>query len=167
MRWYVVHTQPQAETRALWHLRNQGFDCFLPRIRKLVRHARKVEAKLAPLFPRYLFVQFGLNAVRWRSINNTRGVINLLANGDSPLAVREGVVEELIKQCDRQSAVPLAALGIFAKGVKVRIKAGAFAGQVGEVIEVCSQCCDRVQLLLNFMGVQTSLQLPSYAIEAA
>ena len=31
-RWYVVHTQPQAEAKALWHLENQGFDCFLPRI---------------------------------------------------------------------------------------------------------------------------------------
>ena len=168
IHWYVVHTQPQVEARALWHLQRQGFECFLPRIRKLVRHARKVEAKLIPLFPRYLFVHFHLDAVRWRAINGTRGVVHLLANGHSPLPVPQGVVETLRRQCDEHDAVPLAALGIFTKGRKVRIKSGAFVGQVGEVVEISSQgYCDRVQLLLSFLGVQTSLQLPSYAIEAA
>ena len=167
MRWYVVHTQPQAETRALWHLRRQGFECFMPRIRKLVRHARKVEARLAPLFPRYLFVHLRLDAVRWRSINGTRGVVTLLANGDTPLPVADGTVETLYRQCDAQDAVPLSTLGLFTKGLKVRIVGGAFAGQVCEVAEAPSQDCERVRLLLNFLGVQTSLHLPSYVIEAA
>jgi transcriptional antiterminator RfaH len=167
MRWYVVHTQPQAETRALWHLRRQGFECFLPRIRKLVRHARKVEPRLVALFPRYLFVRLRLDAVRWRAINGTRGVVNLLANGDSPLPVPHGAVETLHRQCDAEDAVPPSALGLFTKGLKVRIMSGAFIGQVCEVVEAPSQGCDRVQLLLNFLGVQTNLYLPPHAIEAA
>ena len=63
MRWYVVHTQPRAEVRALWHLQNQEFRCFLPKFATLRRHARKVEPVNAPLFPRYLFVAFDLSEV--------------------------------------------------------------------------------------------------------
>ena len=39
-------TQPQAEARALWHLENQGFHCFLPRVVGVQRHARQVKTVL-------------------------------------------------------------------------------------------------------------------------
>jgi transcriptional antiterminator RfaH len=83
-RWYVVHTQTQAEERAIWHLANQGLSCFLPRIRIVRRHARKVTPVLAPLFPRYLFLRFELDVARWRAINGTRGVGRLLTMALTP-----------------------------------------------------------------------------------
>ena len=39
-RWFAVNTQPFAETRAQRNLENQGFRTFMPRRRKMVRHAR-------------------------------------------------------------------------------------------------------------------------------
>jgi transcriptional antiterminator RfaH len=166
-RWYVVHTQPKAEARALWHLENQGFDGFLPRVAQLRRHARQIKPVLVPLFPRYLFVRFDLDATRWRVINGTRGVVSLLANGPCPLPIPEGAVEELLTKCDQRGAVPLTAIGIFTKGLKVRIKSGTFSGQTGEITEVIPQGHDRVQVLLTFLGIEIGVQLPSYAIEAA
>jgi transcriptional antiterminator RfaH len=166
-RWYVVHTQPQAEARALWHLENQSFDCFLPRVVELKRHARQAKPVLVPLFPRYLFVRFDLDMARWRAINGTRGVVSLLANGPHPLPVPQGVVETLLSKCDGRGAAPLAAIGVFTRGLKVRIKSGAFAGQTGEITEVLPQGRDRVHVLLSLLGAETGLQVPSYAIEAA
>ena len=99
-RWYVVHTQTQTEKRALWHLQNQGFECFLPSVRSLRRHARKVEHVLAPLFPRYLFVRLDLDSTPWSAINGTRGVVRLVANGFRPTPVPEGVVEDLQARSD-------------------------------------------------------------------
>ena len=62
----------------------------------------------------------------------------------------------------------LAALDLFAKGRKVRIKAGAFKGQLGEVTgNWITAGYDRVGVLLTLLGVQSELRLPSYAIEAA
>jgi transcriptional antiterminator RfaH len=167
MRWYVVYTQPRTEAKALWHLENQGLHCFLPRIRRLRRHARKIEPELAPLFPRYLFTQFDLSATRWRAVNGTRGVVGLVANGPYPLPVPEGLVEELLAQCEESGAVPLSALGIFTQGVKVRITSGTFIGQKGEIAEIAPRDPDRVLVLLNFLGVQARIEVPSYAIEAA
>ena len=50
-RWYVVRTQPHAESKASAHLGRQGFETYLPRYLKKRRHARRVETVQAPLFP--------------------------------------------------------------------------------------------------------------------
>lgn len=166
-RWYVVYTQPRAEDRALWHLENQGFDCFLPRCLKTRLHARKTDTVLEPLFPRYLFTRFDADATRWRAINGSRGVVNLLCDGVRPLAIPSRFVETLQEQADNDGITPLASLGLFRKGQKVCIKSGAFAGQFGQVAEVFSKGADRVQVLLSLLGVETRMQVPSYALETA
>lgn len=166
-RWYVVHTHTRSEDRAQWHLQNQGFECFVPRCRRTRRHARKTDTVLEPLFPRYLFAYFDADATRWLAINGSRGVISLLTDGRGPLAVPKGMIEELMAESDEQGVTPLTSLGMFRKGLKVRIKSGPFTGQVGEVSEVFGRGIDRVKILMSLLGVQTSMQLPSYALETA
>jgi len=165
--WYVVYTQPRAEDRALWHLRNQGFDCFLPRCLKTRRHARKTDTVLEPLFPRYLFTRFDADATRWRAINGSRGVVNLLCDGIRPLAVPGGLIDKLLANADADGLTSLNALGFFQKGSRVQVKAGPFAGQVGEVTDVLDRGIDRVKILLTMLGVETSLELPTYALDTA
>ena len=74
MAWFAVRTQPRAEEKAVRHLVNQGFAAYLPRYRRRVRHARRNEIVLRPLFPGYLFVELDPARCRWRSINGTVGV---------------------------------------------------------------------------------------------
>jgi transcriptional antiterminator RfaH len=104
-QWYVVHKQARAEEKAVWHFENQGFHCFIPRIRALRRHARKVTPVFSPLFRRHLFVPCELDIARWRAINGTRGIVRLLTNGKFPLPVPAGVVESLLTKCDQQCAI--------------------------------------------------------------
>jgi transcriptional antiterminator RfaH len=167
MRWYVVHTQPQAEAKAVWHLENQGFRCFLPRVRAMQRHSRGVIQVLRPLFPRYLFVYFDFEALRWRAINGTRGVVRLLANGGDPLPVAPGVVEAVIQKCSPSGIVSLAAMGLFVEGASVRIKSGPFSDQLAKINEIYAEEDERVRVLLTLLGAETELLLPCYAIEAA
>ena len=51
--WYVVRVKTAQEDRAVWHLKNQGFHVYMPKYRKTIRHARKVQNVLRPLFPGY------------------------------------------------------------------------------------------------------------------
>ena len=166
-RWYVVHTQTQTEKRALWHLQNQGFECFLPSVRSLRRHARKVEHVLAPLFPRYLFVRLDLDSTPWSAINGTRGVVRLVANGFRPTPVPEGVVEDLQARSDMHGIISLSSFSLFVKGQGVRIKDGIFAGLSGHVAETLEMGRDRIVVLLSLLGTQVRVPLPAYAIEAA
>jgi transcriptional antiterminator RfaH len=167
MHWYVVHTQPNAEAKAVRHLKTQDFDCFLPRVVETKRSGRQSRTAFAPLFPRYLFVRFDLDQKRWRAINGTRGVISVLTNGCLPAAVPVGIVEALLEKCDRQGVTSLASLGLITKGKKVRITSGAFTNQIGDVSDIFAEKDNRILVLLTLLGVNTAVQLPSYAVEAA
>src|SRR3954468_9168362 len=93
--WYVVHTHPRAEAKALLNLDRQGFSCYLPRYLKRRRHARRLDWVAAPLFPRYLFIGMDLATARWRAIRSTIGIAGLVCHGDQPTPVPFGIVEGL------------------------------------------------------------------------
>jgi transcriptional antiterminator RfaH len=50
----------------------------MPLRRKMLRHARKLTAVEAPLFPRYLFISFDPRRDQWRKVNGTFGVSHLV-----------------------------------------------------------------------------------------
>jgi len=164
-RWYVVYTQSRAEERALAHLHNQGFQCFLPRLQRLKRHARRTVAALEPLFPRYVFAQFDSTTTRWRTINGSRGVVGLLMQGHDPLPVANDVVERLLKSADAESIVPATALSVLYKGRKVCIVSGALQGQIAEVEALATNGMARVRLLMSLLGHVATLHVPAHAIE--
>ena len=104
-QWYVVQTHPHAEAKAVWHLRRQAFETYLPRYLKKRRHARRVDSVAAPLFPCYLFVAVDMTTQRWRSIRSTIGVTRLVSDGDRPAAVPVGVLDALKRREDANGLV--------------------------------------------------------------
>ncbi len=159
-RWFAVHSLPQREAGAQQQLENQDFRTFLPRSRKIRRHARKLETVLAPIFPRYLFVALDLDLDRWRSVNSTFGVARLvMMAGDRPQPVPHGVVEALIASTDGRGILRFDGAGRFAVGQKVRILAGPFAEQIGRLERLDDN--GRVRLLLDIMGGEIAVTLPS------
>ena len=85
MNWYAVQTQPNRENLALAHLERQGFDVWLPHIKRIIRHARRDKSVRRPLFQGYLFINLDLEKVRWRAINGTVGVSHIVSFGQSNL----------------------------------------------------------------------------------
>jgi transcriptional antiterminator RfaH len=90
-RWYTAFTQPNGETRAAMHLRNQGFPTYLPRFRRC-RNGRQPDKVVAPLFPRYIFLGIDLDRQRWRSVNGTIGVTHLVCHGGRPTTIDQSIV---------------------------------------------------------------------------
>jgi transcriptional antiterminator RfaH len=164
-RWYVVQTQPHAETKAMGHLIRQGFEAYLPRYLKRRRHARKVEMVAAPLFPRYLFVTVDLEAQRWRSIHSTTGVSRLVCNGDEPAPVPPDVVAALQGREDATGFVKLERRPQFAPGERVRVVDGIFADSLGLFEGMADR--ERVAILLDLLGRKVRILLDEGAITAA
>ena len=163
--WCVVHTQPLKETIAQRNLMNQGYEVYVPRFKKICRHARKVEEKHTPLFPRYIFVCMDVFSARWRSVNGTCGVSYLLmSNETTPSRVHAHVIEALRTQETVDGLVPLSSLVTFVKGDKIRITDGALKDQIATFASLDDQ--SRVRLLLNFMGRDVNLVLPCSAVES-
>ena len=161
--WYVVRTKTGAEDRAVWHLKNQGFEAYLPRYRKQVRHARKTETVLRALFPSYVFVRLDLAHQRWRAINGTFGVIGMVQLGDAPQSIPANMVQAIRAREDAAGAITVAPQGL-QKGDRVRVREGAFAEYTALLEEVSDD--KRVILLLDLMGraVRVSVAAESLAI---
>jgi transcriptional antiterminator RfaH len=153
-RWYVIHTQPRREARAVAHLGPQGFRTFLPLHRKTIRHARQFRAVDAPLFPRYCFVELDLDRDRWRSVNGTPGVSHLIMEGERPKAIRTNVIIDLMAVADPGGMVSLGPT--LRPGDSVRLVTGPLSGLVGELLSLDDE--GRVRVLLDILGKRTTVR---------
>jgi transcriptional antiterminator RfaH len=158
MNWYVVHTHPREEDLAAEHLRRQEFDAYLPRYLKRRSHARRVEMLPAPLFPRYLFVSFDIVAAEWRTIRSTRGVIDILRNGNDPIAVSDKIVADIRSREDAGGYVTLGKHLHLARGDTFRIDRGPFASHLA--IFEQRRDSERVIALLSLLGREVTVELP-------
>jgi len=161
-RWYLVHTRPNNERRAEFHLEAQSFRTYYPQIEKTIRHARRLHTVRAPLFASYLFVRLDLDRDRWLCVRSTIGVLRLVTQDGRPAAVPRGVVESLIRQCDGGLIRLDAGL---VKGSAVRINSGPFANFGGSLERLDE--AGRVQVLIELMGTSVPVSIHRSALSPA
>lgn len=164
-RWYVVQTQINGEAKAAENLRRQGFETYLPRYLKRRRHARKLDFVAKPLFPRYMFVAIDMASQRWRTVQSTFGVSRLVANGEEPAAVPDGVIPALQAREDVKGFVKMDARPAFAHGDRVRVLAGVFMDNAGLFNGMADH--DRVFILLEMLGRKVRVLLDADLVTAA
>lgn len=163
-RWYLLQTQPHAESRAQEHLRRQGFTTYLPRLIKSRRHARKTEQVSRPLFPRYMFVLIDSTQQGWQAIRSTFGVSQLVGGEHGPIAVRDGVIEALQQRegADGHFRIDTPK---FLRGAAVRVLDGVFASCLGLFDSMSDR--DRVAVLLDLLGRRVRVVLEAESVAAA
>jgi transcriptional antiterminator RfaH len=154
-KWYVVQTHPNAEMRAAEHLRRQGFEVYIPRFRKLRRHARKTESVIRPLFPRYFFVAFDRTAGNWHAVRSTIGVSNLLGGEQGPTPLRDTVMQDLKQREDDAGFFRFEPRSRFIPGEKIRVLTGALSACIGLFESMTDR--DRVTVLLELLGRKVRL----------
>lgn len=95
MQWYLVYTEPACEYTAAYWLQRQGFMTFIPEYH--VRRRRRGETCHSdmPVFASYVFVGQGLGEGRFKTIEETRGVLRLISVEGTPLRVPDEVIAEL------------------------------------------------------------------------
>ena len=160
--WYVVHTRPNSERRAEFHLKSQGFECCLPCLEKTVKHARKKTTVMKPFFARYLFISLDLEHDRWRDINTTVGVSYILTINDRPARVPDGFVEDLISFLDGYQKKN--SEHGFRENQKVRFLDGPFSEIIGRVQRIDSK--GRVKVLMELLGRPVSVTTSSCILMA-
>jgi transcriptional antiterminator RfaH len=146
--WIVVNTQTNREALAERNLLNQHYEVYQPLIRKQVRHARRVQHVLRPLFPGYLFVRFNPSETRWRPILSTPGVRSVVRTGDVPCLVAERLIADL-KAREKDGVIARSA-SPRQIGEAVRVAHGPFDGLIGRIIELPEN--DRLVVLMHFLN---------------
>lgn len=153
-RWYLIHTKPRQEARALENLERQGFECFRPlRPVERCRNGRTYTASEA-LFPDYLFIRLDRLSDNWFPISSTRGVHQIVRFHDYPLPVGDDLIESIR---DRISGVTTPR-PYFQPGERVRITQGAFSDAEGIFLATDGQ--ERVVLLLRILQMEQPLIFP-------
>lgn len=152
-KWFLVAAKARKETVAAYNLDRQGYNVFLPQIRRTVRHARKTYLRAVPLFPGYLFLKAS-SAIRWRSINGTFGAIGVIMNGEVPALVERGFVETLKAKTGPDSIVDFK--HDLRVGDRVELAEGPFARQMGELADLDDK--GRVTVLLEFLATRVPVR---------
>jgi transcriptional antiterminator RfaH len=154
-RWFVVHTRPMSELRAIQHLERQSYRTFCPRVYRTIRHARKTTTVMSPIFRNYIFVRLNLSLDRWRCINATRGVAGLIMQSDRPKPVPRGIIESLFGYVNPDGT--LRAMSGFDVGQAIRIESGPFSEMVAK-FEKCEPD-GRIRVLIELLGRVVSVVL--------
>lgn len=159
-RWYAVRTQPRAEDRAQFNLKNQGYEVFTPRIARSVRHARKQAWRLTPLFPGYTFIRLDASRQRWRPVDSTYGVASLVKVGPSPAPLPVGLIEHMKTLAD-ENGLMTGLREAIAIGDIVRVTGGPFDSWLGEVLSLPER--DRIHLLISMATRDVRIDIPTSA----
>lgn len=156
-RWYVVQCKGGESFRAAEHLSNQQFDIFHP----VLQVQKKRRAKLVwvdePLFPHYLFIRLSTLSSDWRPIRSTRGVLRLVAFGDStPLPVSDGLIATLRDHAARNEEESVHVY--FRAGETVEITDGPFKNL--QAVFERHKGEERAIVLLNMLHKLQRLEIP-------
>ncbi len=149
--WYVVHTKPRQEARALENLRNQGFNCFLPTMQVQKLRNQKVQTITEPMFSRYLFIQHDDQTQNWGPIRSTLGVSRLVSFGPQPAKVPPEFIAFL------KEAPPETLERMFAPGDRVQVVSGPLQGLEGQYIGHDGET--RAFVLVDLLGQPQKLQM--------
>src|SRR5437763_14645592 len=94
--WFCLRSQPKHEHIAAAHLKKEGIEVYLPRIR-FRRSTRQGPVWFTEaLFPNYLFARFEL-ASCVRKVRHARGVRGVVHFGDQWPRIPDAVIEDLRK----------------------------------------------------------------------
>lgn len=119
--WYVVHTKPRAEARALENLERQGFEVFLPMITLQKVRRAKLASVTEPMFSRYLFLRTTPQMQDLSVVRSTLGVSQLVRFGQSSAKLPHEWVVSL-------RAMPALEQTLLKKGDKVLLVGGVLKG---------------------------------------
>lgn len=149
MHWYLLHTKPKQEKRALLNLQQQGYECYFPVLPAEKMIKGKITLDQEPLFPRYLFIRLSTEqgALSWAPIRSTKGVHRLVSFGTQAAKVDDALVAFLK---EKEIDISKETRRLFEKGDKVLITQGAFAGLEG--VYQMNNGDERVMVLIEFMS---------------
>lgn len=146
--WIAVATHPNAEDRAVQHLKRQGYECYCPCAPAPRRRAGGGMAR-RPFFPGYLFVRLDRTKDQWRPIMYSRGVRSVVRFGEHVGVVPSGVVESLIAKEESGGLKSPSAAERVAVGQRITLRGTLFDDFVATVQSIDAR--DRICVLLELM----------------
>jgi transcriptional antiterminator RfaH len=159
--WFCLRSQPKHEHIAAAHLRTMdGVEVFLPRVRFQRATRQGLVWATEALFPNYLFARFDWHT-SLRQVQTARGVSGVVHFGARWPVIEAAVIEDL-KQAVGTNELHVISATLH-PGDAVEIAEGAMRGLHAVVSRVLPGRA-RVAVLLEFLGRQTTIEVPANLI---
>ena len=157
MEWYAVHTHVNKESLSEINLIRQNFITYLPKYKKIIKHARKISTVVRPLFPRYLFVKLDLVKQRWHLINSTYGVNVLITMEEKPVKILDKIINEIKSYDNSDGIANISPYSSMTLGEEVNIIDGLFSGRKAIFDGLTDD--NRIKVLFNLLGKEVTLSM--------
>jgi transcriptional antiterminator RfaH len=155
--WHLVHTRPRRERLALVQLERQGYEAWLPMVSECGVGRAADGGGLAPLFPRYLFVNVDVATDNTAPIRSTVGCCGLVRFGVTLATLPAQAVDAIKRRCDESGCVRLD--DDWQPGSRLKVIQGPFSGF--EAVFQARSSAERVSVLLHWLGVIRPVQMSS------
>jgi transcriptional antiterminator RfaH len=155
--WYCVRTMNKHELLAYNHLKQlDGVEAFHPRLRSQQRWRDRIQERVEPLFPCYVFARFVL-ADEIDRVRFTSGVRDVVHFSDSWPTIPDLAIAELREGVGETEVLerPLPAL---LPGTEVDILMGPFRG-LRAVVRYHMPSSQRVELLMDMLCRKTTVEM--------
>jgi transcriptional antiterminator RfaH len=160
LRWYAIQTKVNREKEVGKRLTDLHLEVFLPWMKTRRRIGSRFQWVLVPLFPGYIFCRLDM-VISGKSARYSPGVKDFLTFGNRIAEVGSEIIQKLRDRCPGGVAEIET---ITAKpGDVVRINEGPFSG-LEAIFERALKGSERVAVLLDILGRQTRIVLPSETI---
>ncbi len=153
--WFAVRVKHQFETPVASHLRNCGFESFLPLYRARRKWSDRIKVVEAPLFPGYVFCEF--DPQNRMPIDLLPGVNGIVSFGKKLAPVDPAEIHAL--QAVVASGIESAPWPRLEPGRKVEIDFGPLRGLQGVVVQEAARGSqkEQFQLILSVTLLNRSL----------
>src|SRR5262245_13623926 len=131
-QWYAVQLRPRFEKVVSLHLREKGYEAYLPMYRSRRRWSDRTKQIELPLFPGYIFCKFDVK--QRLPILVVPGVMSVVGCGKTPLAIPETEIEAVQRVIN--SGLTYGPWPSLCVGQWVCVKYGPLQGLEGAVQEV-------------------------------
>ena len=131
-RWHAIQLRPRYEKLVALHLRDKGYEEYLPLYRSRRRWSDRVQELQLPLFPGYIFCK--LDVMQRLPILIIPGVISIVGCGKVPLAIPDHEITAVQRIVD--SRMPYGPWPSLCVGQPVRVRYGPLEGLEGVVLEL-------------------------------
>lgn len=164
--WFLIHCKPGRERLAFDNLRRQSYELYFPELLCRVRKHDGWAERIAPLFPRYLFVRVDSGTQSMAPVRSTTGVSCIVRFGTDYAQVPARVIAALRGRADSRTGLHrLIEPPSLVPGVRVRIVSGIFDGLDGVFQRESGE--DRVVVLLDLLGKSAPVRLPATCVMSA
>ena len=135
-QWFALRVKSNFERITAMHLRQRGYEEFLPLYGSRKRWSDRLKSVEKPLFPGYIFCSF--DPLLRLPILTTPGVLHVVGIGKEPVPIDQREVEAVWTTL--QSGLLVSPWPFLESGQKVIVERGPLAGVEGIVTEVKRAC---------------------------